>query len=238
MRAVTQGQHLWPLPTPGVPRACGVQRLGAACVQMGEPSGPANTKWGLGQVRGGVQDSPGDQGARGAHPARARQEGLRVPGCQSCSSQSGLALQAGLGRQGALGDRGSLLGPGHGKTEWPLGATPRGDSTHPDQALQPPHGVHMCTEGAGQRPPGQRDTHSEALQVTAEPGPLHVDEGLRGKSPEACHQEPRPGPLAAHSALLDSHAPVSPAVTSSRERGCGRPPKGRGLRTATPTGSR
>lgn len=57
----------------------------------------------------------GSQEARGAHPAQALREGLRVRGRPSCSSRSGLALRAGLGRQGAQVGRGSLEGPGHGK---------------------------------------------------------------------------------------------------------------------------
>lgn len=57
----------------------------------------------------------------------------------------------------------------------------------PRQASPPPSGLRWCLGTSGQRPPRPRVTHAEALQVTTKPGPLHVDEGLRGEaeSPEA-----------------------------------------------------
>lgn len=131
--------------------------------------------------RGRRQALPGFQEAQGARSARAHQGGRRVLARLSCSCRSGLALRAGLGRLGVPGGRGSLWGPAHGEPRGGHGSRPLPrDGPHP-------HGIHVPTEPAE---PG--DTHPEALQVSAEPGALHVDEGLRERAHR--HVVGSPGP--------------------------------------------
>ena len=144
---------------------------------------------GLDVNKGGREQAglPGGLEAQAAHPSQARRAGLRVQGRQSCSSRSGLAPLAGLGHQGAQGGRGSLEGPGHGKTQHGHCTQHRLQGAPP--GLTPHHRFHWCLGTAESWPPQPRDTHTEALQVAAKTGPLHVDEGLRR---EMSLQGPRP----------------------------------------------
>lgn len=74
----------------------------------------------------------------------------------------------------------------------------------PPDLAPPPTGPLCARRGAAAT--GPRDTHAEALQVAAEPGPLHVDEGLR-EEPGHVAQGPGGPPSGAAPSTTPGHAP-------------------------------
>lgn len=108
------------------------------------------------------------------------------------------------GSPGRPGTPGGPGGPGRPLGPWTQENTEQSRSPHLPRARPPPLPdlphctpmVHLCMNTVGQQPPAPRVTHSKALQVTAEAGPLHVNEGLRERvqTPITHHPEPSPTP--------------------------------------------
>lgn len=159
------------------------------------------TLLGQGQLRGG-RPYRGAGGPRLPVPPRHAGHACRSWGGRAVRPEtawlSGQAWDAG-GPGGAGEASGALDREQHRTAE--CATAPR--AAPPDPA-PPPTGPLCARRGAAAT--GPRDTHAEALQVAAEPGPLHVDEGLR-EEPGHVTQGPGGPPSGAAPSTTPGHAP-------------------------------
>lgn len=133
------------------------------------------------------------------------------PGCPSRPGTPGRPAGPGMtelftpkrpGSPGRPGTPGGPGGPGRPLGPWTQEKHRTAMHTTPakGQALPcllcpcPDPMVHLCMKIVGQQPPGPKLTHSKALQVTAEAGPLHVNEGLRERAQTPITQTPALSP--------------------------------------------